>query len=106
MIKVWTSDQINPSTGWPIDDTEAAQLHEFNVMEGGVTLNYMFPLSIVPEDGVSIRITAEILSEEPPWDLTETAIMPDSGYYDLMPGDWVSNVDFTIPIADGDTGER
>ena len=106
VIRAWTDDQIDSATGWPLEDIAAYQEHEFNAMEGGVTLNYTFPLSIVPDDGLSVRITAEVLSDDPPWDRALLAIMPDSGYYEFMPGDWNEDVNFTISLGSDDTGTR
>ena len=106
VINAWTTDQVDPETGWP-SGGEAFQSHEFSVVAGGITLNYTFPLNDVPEAGIDLRVTVDPVGTEPPWDRalpTVLPVAPDEAY-GFQPGDWRSNIDFTIQLSESDDEE-
>ena len=107
IVNAWTPDQVDPATGWPTT-TSPFQSHTFNVVEGGITLNYTFPLNDVPDSGVDLRVTAQAVGSEPQWDNALPAIVPadPTAVLAFSPGDWMSDVDFTIAIGEDDTGTR
>jgi hypothetical protein len=90
-------------------EDEPFRFHTFNVVAGGITLNYTFPIDDLDSDGAEIRVTAELQGDGFPWNTAQPAALPSdpSDRFSFEPGTWISDVNFTIQLdAAADTGGR